>query len=80
MRNLLTITLSITLFASVLLADDGQMGSGGRGGCTGENCPPPPCTENCGRAVAQDEEKFAAAKKFVTRMYVEMARSYFLRF
>jgi hypothetical protein len=53
MKTILKVTLMITLFAATLFAD-GQMGSGGYQGCTGENCPPctvdcpPPCTENCG--------------------------------
>ncbi|MEQ1606322.1 MAG: hypothetical protein ABL999_15785 [Pyrinomonadaceae bacterium] len=53
MKTILKATLTIALFAATLFAD-GQMGSGGYQGCTGENCPPctvdcpPPCTENCG--------------------------------
>ncbi|MFT3743566.1 MAG: hypothetical protein QM785_04650 [Pyrinomonadaceae bacterium] len=54
MKNVLKAVLLMTVLAGTLFAD-GQMGSGGNQGCTGENCPPctvdcpPPCTENCGR-------------------------------
>ena len=45
MKKTLMIALSLTLFGSVTLADDGDQGSGGNQGCT-INCPPP-CTVDC---------------------------------
>lgn len=47
MKTTIKVTLMFVLFVSTTLAD-GQMGSGGYNGCT-VDCPPPPCTENCGR-------------------------------
>ena len=49
MKMTIKVTLMFVLFVSTTFAD-GQMGSGGREGCT-VNCPPP-CTENCGRSEA----------------------------
>jgi hypothetical protein len=45
MKTTLTTVLSFVLFCSVTFA--GDLGNGGYTGCT-VNCPPPPCTENCG--------------------------------
>lgn len=72
MKNLLTTTLAIALFAGATLAD-GQMGSGG---CNGDNCPPPPppCTENCNRAIEGD----ADGEPILTKVVKGIARYYFL--
>lgn len=61
MNRLLKVALLMSFLATTLLAD-GQMGSGGYQGCTGQNCPPctvdcpPPCTEDCGRPQRQYDE------------------------
>ncbi len=61
MNRLLKVALLMSFLATTLLAD-GQMGSGGYQGCTGQNCPPctvdcpPPCTEHCVRPQEQDYE------------------------
>lgn len=79
MKNTLRIALLSTLFLTTALADDGQMGSGGR------NCPPE-CTietpDNCppgcpGTAVrtAPDSEMNPVVLDAVTRL----AKAYFLR-
>ena len=49
---MLKVTLMFALLGSTMMADDGQMGSGGRS-CPPEGCPPPPCTENCGGRPAE---------------------------
>ena len=52
MKTMLKLALMVALFTSFALAD-GDMGSGGYQGCTGDDCPPPPiCTVNCGSAMA----------------------------
>ncbi len=50
MKTTLKVTLMFVLFVSSAFAD-GNMGSGGREGCT-VDCPPP-CTENCGRPESE---------------------------
>lgn len=52
MKNLMKLTLVLSLFASVALAD-GDMGSGNLN-CPPQGCPPP-CTENCGIANTADD-------------------------
>lgn len=61
MKTLIKVTLVLSLCVSTLFAD-GQMGSGGYQGCTGEDCPPPctencppPCTEGCGRPEGEGD-------------------------
>lgn len=44
MKTMMKLVLAMSLFCSVSLADEGDMGSGGY--CT-VNCPPPPCTTGC---------------------------------
>ncbi len=45
MKTKLNIFFAVVLFCSTTFA--GDVGNGGAQGCT-QNCPPPPCTENCG--------------------------------
>ncbi len=74
MLNIFKIVLAVTLFAGTLLAD-GQMGSGGRGECTGENCPPP-CTENCGRPIEADID----SEPITIKIVAAIGKLYFMRF
>ena len=46
MKTMMKLALALSLFGSITLADDGDMGSGGYQGCS-PNCPPPPCTAGC---------------------------------
>jgi len=64
---MLKVTLLFALLGSTLMADDGQMGSGGRS-CPPEGCPPPPCTENCGRPaeIGTDKETGLKERVFTT--------------
>jgi hypothetical protein len=65
MTNFLKIALAVTLFVGTTMAD-GQMGSGG---CN-ENCPPPPCTENCGRPTGDgDTTLFETIVKGFAKLY-----------
>lgn len=81
MKMMLKVTLIIALLGSTVLAD-GQMGSGGREGCTGENCPPPPpCTENCGGfTMPQDDELTADSTDIVLEMTRKFVEEYFSTF
>lgn len=72
MTNFLKVALAVTLFTGTMMAD-GQMGSGGRT-CT-ENCPPPPCTENCGRPISDGGEI-----TLVETIVKGFAKFYFTRF
>jgi hypothetical protein len=49
MKLTIKVCLIVAFFCSAALA--GDQGSGGYGGCT-INCPPPPCTENCGQGTS----------------------------
>jgi hypothetical protein len=44
MKTMMKLALAMSLFCSMTLADDGDMGSGGY---CGVNCPPPPCQVGC---------------------------------
>jgi hypothetical protein len=72
MSNILKIALAVTLFTGTLMAE-GQMGSGGRGECTGETCPPP-CTENCDRPIEADTEPITI------KIVKAIGELYFVRF
>jgi hypothetical protein len=74
MLNILKIALAVTLFTGTLMAE-GQMGSGGRGECTGETCPPP-CTENCGRPIEADTD----SEPITIRIVKAIGELYFVRF
>lgn len=71
MKTTIKVTLMFVLFVSTTFAD-GQMGSGGREGCT-VDCPPPPCTENCGRP--EDEISTVQTKGTKSFLTVEALRS-----
>jgi len=78
MKTMLKVTLMIALLGTSVLAD-GQMGTGGREGCTGENCPPPPpCTENCGGFTM--EEQIADSTDIVVDVARELVEEYFFTF
>jgi len=70
MKNTIKITLMFVLLGSSVLAD-GNMGSGGREGCT-VNCPPP-CTESCGRP--ESEETLGVSKDGRTISTLQIARN-----
>lgn len=79
MNTMLKVTLTIAMFGSTILAD-GQMGSGGRAGCE-VNCPPPPCTENCGRAVQEDDVKLTkGSSHLVSDVILALVKQYFFKF
>ena len=61
MKTVISFALAFCLFGSIALAD-GDMGNGGYQGCTPQNCPPPPCTENCtgGRQAISTEIKIGS--------------------
>jgi hypothetical protein len=44
-KSILAATLAVTLFCGAVIADDGNMGTGGYTGCDGSN-PPPTCDCN----------------------------------
>ncbi|HYJ92647.1 MAG TPA: hypothetical protein VEV84_15160 [Pyrinomonadaceae bacterium] len=49
-KTLIGLALTVALFGGIVLADDGNMGSGGYTGCDGNNPPPTccdPATQNC---------------------------------
>jgi hypothetical protein len=73
---MLKVTLMFAFLGSSVLAD-GQMGGGGREGCT-VNCPPPPCTENCGRTEQAVDAKDMSDP--VAEVVIVMIRRYFSRF
>ena len=77
---MLKVTLMIALLGTTVFAD-GQMGSGGREGCTGENCPPPPCTENCGGLTMPVDEGFIAdSTDIIVEIASELVEEYFFTF
>jgi hypothetical protein len=45
MKTTMKLFLVLAFLSATVLAE-GEMGNGGRTGCT-TNCPPPPCTANC---------------------------------
>ena len=60
MKTIIKLTLVLSLFGSVALAD-GDMGSGNLN-CPPTGCPPPPCTVGCiGSAQIGDENALSAA-------------------
>ena len=61
MKTIIKLTLVLSLFSSVALAD-GDMGTGNRT-CPPAGCTPPPCTVNCGgSAQLGDEDAVLAAE------------------
>lgn len=57
---MLKVSLMIAMFCSFAMAD-GDMGNGR--GCTGENCPQPPCTEYCGGGSAMQSNETEASSE-----------------
>ena len=80
MKTMLKVTLMIALLGTTVLAD-GQMGTGGREGCTAENCPPPPpCTVNCGGLTMGLEEEITDSTDIVVEIARELVEEYFFTF
>ena len=75
------IALALSLFGSITFADDGDQGSGNNTTCT-VNCPPPPCTVDCGSGLTYqaDETETSGGTEVVDTAWstIEFAADYIL--